>query len=172
MAILSARGYLVALAVLAGCVASESSVAPPTATEVEPEPEPEDVPEDDIVPPPEAARPSEAGMGDVRCEGLVGRCGGWTGCVMVRPDPTTPGRLVGVGESAGHFYVEDHRCHAGVCNELCGGGSESVCRPGLAQADALVECSAAVAPSHAPFTCALVEGACVQGPDPRMMPAS
>lgn len=107
-----------------------------------------------------------------RCEGLVGPCGGWNGCVMVRADATTPGRFVGVGPNAGHFYSENHDCYAGVCNEVCTGGSLSACRPGVTEEAGPIICSAAMPPSHAPFTCTMVSGTCVQGPDPSMIPAS
>jgi hypothetical protein len=91
---------------------------------------------------------------------------------MVRVDPTGPGRFVGVGPNTGHAYDENHGCHAGVCNELCGGGSESVCRPGLSERVPDMACSEAIPPSRAPFSCWLQDGACVQGPDPAMMPSS
>ncbi len=91
---------------------------------------------------------------------------------MVRADATTPGRFVGVGPNAGHLYEESHDCLNGVCNEVCSGGSGNVCRPGLRERVPDLACSEAFPPSRAPFSCNLIEGACVQGPDPMLMPSS
>lgn len=122
---------------------------------------------------PTASPTAPAAAAEDRCEGLLAGCGFWSGCVLVRADATTPGRFVGVGPQAGHFYRESHDCTAdGVCTDVCTGGSESMCRPGLVEDGPPAACSEAAAPSHAPFTCTLIDGACVQGPDPDTMPAS
>lgn len=151
---------LLTLALLVGCGGSE----PPA---VEPAPDPRPAPAAD---PPTASAPP---TGPDRCEGLLAGCGFWSGCVMVRADVTTPGRFVGVGPNAGHFYRESRDCTAaGVCTEVCTGGSESLCRPGLVEDGPPAACSEAAPPSHAPFTCTMIDGACVQGPDPDTLPAS
>lgn len=123
--------------------------------------------------PPAPSSPSPPTTGGVdRCEGLVGPCGGWIGCVTVRADATTPGRYVGVASETGHLYTENHDCFGGVCNEICTGGSLSGCRPGLTEVAGPIVCSATVAPMRAPFTCRMEAGRCTQGPDPDMIPAS
>jgi hypothetical protein len=143
---------------LAACGASDPPPGPPVLSDPAPEPA-------SAVDPPPA--------GPARCEGLLAGCGFWSGCVMVRADATTPGRFVGVGPDAGHFYRESRDCDAaGVCTEVCTGGSESHCRPGLVADGPPSACSEAAAPSRAPFTCTMIDGACVQGPDPATLPAS
>jgi hypothetical protein len=141
--------------------AATASSGPPT-TEPATEPAP-------IAP---APGPAAVPPGTDRCEGLVGSCGGWEGCVTVRADPTTPGAFVGVGPNVGHLYAENHDCNAGVCNEICTGGSLSGCRPGVTERVPDVACSGAHAPTRAPFTCRMQDGVCIQGPDPDMIPAS
>lgn len=158
--------------ILAGCScgASETAIASGTSEVSSPAPVSPEAPA--AVPVAEPSPPSEVPAGVDRCEGLVGPCGGWIRCVMVRADPTTPGSFVGVGPDVGHLYGEEHSCHDGICNEVCTGGSLSGCRAGLIERETPVVCSAAQAPSRAPFTCWMQDGACVQGPDPDMMPAS
>jgi len=91
---------------------------------------------------------------------------------MVRADASVLGRFVGVGPNVGHMYEENHDCNGGVCNEICTGGSFSGCRPGINERVLDAACSGAHAPARAPFTCRMQDGACVQGPDPDMIPAS
>lgn len=90
----------------------------------------------------------------------------------VRTDSTSAEHFVGIGENAGHAYTANHDCYGGVCNEVCTGGSLPMCRPGVTEGDAVVDCTGASAPMIAPFTCRLEGAACVQGPDPSMIPAS
>lgn len=169
-ALMRTRTFFMLFAILGGCSCGGHETASSTTPEPSPvAPEPEPVaPTEPVV----VAEPSPvATSGEDRCEGLVGGCGGWLGCVLVRVDPTGPGRFVGVGPDVGHLYDENHQCHGGVCNEICSGGSGNVCRPGLTER-VPIACSGAHAPSNAPFTCWMRDGACVQGPDPTMMPAS
>lgn len=140
----------------------EPAPAPPVASAA---PEPS-------APPPAPPVAPPVTLGEERCEGLVGSCGGWLGCVHVRTDPRAPEHFVGIAENAGHFYTANHDCFGGVCNEICTGGSVSGCRPGVSEDQANVACSGAIAPMRAPFTCRLEASACIQGPDPAMMPAS
>ncbi len=168
LASLGVAGFLTACS----CGAGEPPVTHPASTEAAPSAPASPAPSSEPAAGESPSEPASAPPpGADRCEGLVGPCGGWEGCVMVRADPTTPGGFVGVGPNTGHLYAENHDCHAGVCNEVCTGGSLSGCRAGVTERIPAV-CSAAQAPSRAPFTCWMRDGACVQGPDPSMMPAS
>ena len=173
--------YLVS-AVLLGCGAEEAPVT--SATDPAPaasvvasdpaatsDPAPDPAAADPAAADPAAADPAAADPAD-RCEGLVGACGGWIGCVTVRVDATGPGRFVGAGPNVGHLYDENHSCLDGICNEVCSGGSGEICRPGLTERIPDLACSEAMPPSRAPFSCRMQDGACVLGPDPAMMPAS
>ena len=105
--------------------------------------------------------------GSQACEARIANCGGgWIGCVHVARDPETH-FLIGVGASAGTEYV----VRDAISYEVCTGGSPSVCRPPvMAGYEMGVSCvrveDAPPVPRQAPFTCSLVDGACVQGPDP------
>jgi hypothetical protein len=155
-------GLLSLGSLVVGCGArDEPAPVAPASSLASPAPEPSALP---------TAAPVTSG--EERCEGLVGSCGGWLGCVHVRTDPSAPEHFVGVAENAGHFYTTNHDCSGGICNEICTGGSVSGCRPGVTEDQSMVICSAAVAPMRAPFTCRLERGACIQGPDPSMVPAS
>lgn len=163
---MDSRALVSVFGVLVGCGAPSSPGAEPAPPSASGDP-PAEVSETPAVDPPPVLDPGPTGPDD-RCEGLVGACGGWIDCVRVRPDPTGPGRFVGVGPNAGHLYDENHDCASGVCNEVCSGGSGNVCRPGLTERIPDMACSEAIPPSHAPFTCWMQDGACVRGPDPRM----
>lgn len=104
--------------------------------------------------------PTAAPTGPETCEGLVGMCGGWEGCVHVRPDATEPGRFVGVGDDAGGFFVVDQTCWEGTCNDMC--WPDGSCRHGVRAALPIAGCSGAFAPEPARYHCMLTDGHCVR----------
>jgi hypothetical protein len=87
-------------------------------------------------------------------------CGGWEGCVHVRPDRTAPERFVGVGDDAGRFYAAVRECFEGACNDMC--WPDGSCRPGVRGTEGLGACSGAIAPGRAPYHCVLTDGHCVR----------
>lgn len=111
--------------------------------------------------PAEPAEPSAPAVAVVEtCEGLVGACGGWEGCAHVRPDGTTPGRFVGVGDDVGRLFATDESCWEGTCNDMC--WPDGSCRRGVRALDAVMACSGAFAPERARYHCVLEAGHCVR----------
>lgn len=98
--------------------------------------------------------------GPETCEGLVGMCGGWEGCAHVRPDATTLGHFVGVGDDVGRLFATDETCWEGTCNDMC--WPDGSCRRGVQAIEAVMACSGAFAPEHARYHCVLEAGHCVR----------